>query len=104
MGSSGSSDARMEEELDGLPVFGTDDDDWEMDSTFSQRVFSQLDRNSDDEDKNDSRDGAPTTVANPGKFTLLKSYLAYYLRTKTLPFWSEILLAYICVFQLNYEF
>ncbi|XP_056623010.1 zinc finger MYM-type protein 4 isoform X2 [Triplophysa dalaica] len=65
VGSSGPSDARMEEELDGLPVFGTDDDDWEMDSTFSQRVFSQLDRNSDDEDKNDSRDGAPTTVANP---------------------------------------
>ncbi|KAA0710947.1 Zinc finger MYM-type protein 4 [Triplophysa tibetana] len=64
VGSSAPSDARMEEELDGLPVFGTDDDDWEMDSTFSQRVFSQLDRNSDDEDKNDSRDGAPTTVAN----------------------------------------
>ncbi|KAI7804652.1 putative zinc finger MYM-type protein 4-like, partial [Triplophysa rosa] len=64
VGSSAPSDARMDEELDGLPVFGTDDDDWEMDSTFSQRVFSQLDRNSDDEDKNDSRDGAPTTVAN----------------------------------------
>lgn len=85
VGSSAPSDARMDEELDGLPVFGTDDDDWEMDSTFSQRVFSQLDRNSDDdndEDKNDSRDEAPTT-ANAGEF--LKSYL---LKKKTLRSYS----------------
>lgn len=58
----------MDDELDGLPVFGADEDDWEMDSSFKQQVYSQLERNSDDEegvgDKNESQDGVPTTGAD----------------------------------------
>ncbi|XP_009291177.1 zinc finger MYM-type protein 4 isoform X2 [Danio rerio] len=41
-----------DEELDGLPVFGTDEDDWEVDSSFAQKAFSQTDGNSND--KNDA--------------------------------------------------
>nr|XP_055027736.1 zinc finger MYM-type protein 4 isoform X2 [Misgurnus anguillicaudatus] len=67
-GQAPSEDPNMDDELDGLPVFGADEDEWEMDSSFKQQVYSQLERNSDDEggvgDKNESQDGVPTTGAD----------------------------------------
>ncbi|XP_077095202.1 zinc finger MYM-type protein 4 isoform X2 [Siphateles boraxobius] len=56
-----SSGLPVEDELDGLPVFGTDEDDWEIDSSFAQKAFSQMDGNSND--KNESQDGLPTSGA-----------------------------------------
>lgn len=47
-----SSGQLADEELDGLPVFGTDEDDWEVDSSFAQKAFNQTDGNSND--KNDA--------------------------------------------------
>lgn len=77
-GQAPSEDPNMDDELDGLPVFGADEDEWEMDSSFKQQVYSQLERNSDNEgvgDKNERQDGAPTTVADAGKFEFLESFI-----------------------------
>ncbi|XP_016105624.1 zinc finger MYM-type protein 4-like isoform X1 [Sinocyclocheilus grahami] len=52
----------VDDELDGLPVFGTDEDDWEIDSSFAQKALEQMERNSDD--KNESQDGVPTSCAD----------------------------------------
>uniref|UniRef100_A0A8C1XPZ8 Si:ch211-266o15.1 n=1 Tax=Cyprinus carpio TaxID=7962 RepID=A0A8C1XPZ8_CYPCA len=54
-----SSGQPVDDELDGLPVFGTDEDDWEIDSSFAQKALEQMERNSDD--KNESQDGVPTS-------------------------------------------
>lgn len=67
-----SSGLPVEDELDGLPVFGTDEDDWEIDSSFAQKAFSQLDGNSND--KNESQDGVPTSGADAGEFEHFKSF------------------------------
>ncbi|XP_052001833.1 zinc finger MYM-type protein 4-like isoform X2 [Xyrauchen texanus] len=57
-----SQDSTMEDELDGLPVFGADEDDWDMDFSSSHKVYTRIARNSDD--KNESQDGAPTSGAD----------------------------------------
>lgn len=67
-----SSGLPVEDELDGLPVFGTDEDDWEIDSSFAQKAFSQMDGNSND--KNESQDGLPTSGAEAGEFENVKSF------------------------------
>lgn len=75
-----SSGLPVEDELDGLPVFGTDEDDWEIDSSFAQKAFSQMDGNSND--KNESQDGLLTSGAEAGEFNLLSkiSYTKWFLQ------------------------
>ncbi|KAF4102022.1 zinc finger MYM-type protein 4 isoform X1 [Onychostoma macrolepis] len=58
----GSSGRPVDDELDGLPVFGTDEDDWEIDSSFAQKALEQMEKNCDD--KNESQDGLPTSGAD----------------------------------------
>ncbi|XP_059374636.1 zinc finger MYM-type protein 4-like isoform X1 [Carassius carassius] len=57
-----SSGQPVDDELDGLPVFGTDEDDWEIDSSFAQKALEQMEKNSDD--KNESQDRVPTSGAD----------------------------------------
>ncbi|XP_051502519.1 zinc finger MYM-type protein 4-like isoform X1 [Myxocyprinus asiaticus] len=52
----------VEDELDGLPVFGADEDDWDVDFSSNHKVYSRIVRNNDD--KNESQDGAPTSGAD----------------------------------------
>lgn len=61
-----SSGQPVDDELDGLPVFGTDEDDWEIDSSFAQKALEQMEKNCDD--KNESQDGLPTSGADAGEF------------------------------------
>jgi len=68
-----SSGLPVEDELDGLPVFGTDEDDWEVDSSFAQKAF---DGNSND--KNESQDGLPTSGAEAGEFEHFNSFTKQY--------------------------
>ncbi|KAI2654206.1 Zinc finger MYM-type protein 4 [Labeo rohita] len=55
-----SSGQPVDDELDGLPVFGTDEDDWEIDSSFAQKALEQM----ESDDKNESQDGVPTSEEN----------------------------------------
>ncbi|RXN08835.1 zinc finger MYM-type 4-like protein [Labeo rohita] len=55
-----SSGQPVDDELDGLPVFGTDEDDWEIDSSFAQKALEQM----ESDDKNESQDGVPTSGAD----------------------------------------
>lgn len=59
-----SSGQPVDDELDGLPVFGTDEDDWEIDSSFAQKALEQM----ESDDKNESQDGVPTSGADAGEF------------------------------------
>ncbi len=61
-----SSGQPVDDELDGLPVFGTDEDDWEIDSSFAQKALEQMEKNCDDKDE--SQDGLPTSGADAGEF------------------------------------
>ncbi|KTF93154.1 hypothetical protein cypCar_00007486 [Cyprinus carpio] len=57
-----SSGQPVDDELDGLPVFGTDEDDWEIDSSFAQKALEQMEKICDD--KNEGQDGLPASGAD----------------------------------------
>uniref|UniRef100_A0A8C1GIL8 Si:ch211-266o15.1 n=1 Tax=Cyprinus carpio TaxID=7962 RepID=A0A8C1GIL8_CYPCA len=46
-----SSGQPVDDELDGLPVFGTDEDDWEIDSSFAQKALEQMEKICDDKNE-----------------------------------------------------